>query len=72
MVTEHGHPVRPREQRLFRRLIYTSYWTTFELTATDMKAASVGILDQTVAGPRQWSPPEEPGRFSLSSPCTPR
>jgi hypothetical protein len=32
----------------------TPYWTTFELPAIDMKAASVGILDQIVAGLRQW------------------
>jgi len=30
----------------------TPYWTTFELPAIDMKAASVGILDQMVAGLR--------------------
>jgi hypothetical protein len=30
----------------------TPYWITFELPSIDMKAASVGILDQTVAGLR--------------------
>ena len=30
----------------------TPYWTTFELPAIDMKAASVGLLDQIVAGSR--------------------
>jgi len=47
-----AHPVGPREQSPFRRLFYTPYWTTFELPAIDMKAASVGILDQIVAGLR--------------------
>jgi hypothetical protein len=47
-----GNPVVPREQRPFARLFYTPYWTTFELPATDMKVASVGILDQIVAGVR--------------------
>ena len=49
MVSEHGHPVGPREQMAFRRLFYTPYWITFELPAIDMKAASVGIVDQIVA-----------------------
>ena len=30
----------------------TPYWTTFELPAIDVKAASVGLLDQLVAGLR--------------------
>jgi hypothetical protein len=47
-----GPPVGSREQDPFRRTLYTPYWTTFELTAIDMKAASVGILDQVVAGLR--------------------
>jgi len=34
----------------FRRLFYTPYWITFELPSIDMKAASVGLLDQIVAG----------------------
>jgi len=55
MVSEHGHPVGPREQRPFRRLFYTPYWMTFELLPIDMKAASVGILDQMVVGLRWWS-----------------
>ena len=37
------------EQKPFKRLFYTPYWTTFELVAIDVKAASVGILDQIVA-----------------------
>ncbi len=37
------------------RSCFTPYWTTFELPAIDMKAASVGILDRIVAGPRWWS-----------------
>ena len=49
MVPVHGHPVGPREQRPFGRLFYTPYWITFELPAIDVKAASVGILDQIVA-----------------------
>jgi len=52
MVSEHGHPVGPREERPYGRLFYTPYWTTFELPAIGMKAASVGILDQIVAGLR--------------------
>jgi hypothetical protein len=36
----------------FGRLFYTPYWITFELPAIDMKAASVGILDQIAAGLR--------------------
>jgi hypothetical protein len=52
MVSEHGHPVWPHEQRPFGRLFYTPYWTTFELPVIDMKAASVGVLDQIVAGLR--------------------
>jgi len=52
VVSEHGHPVGPREKRPFRRLCYTPYWTTFELPAIDMKVASVGILDQIAAGLR--------------------
>ena len=40
------------EQKPFRRLFYTPYWTTFELPATDMKASSIGLLDQIVAGLR--------------------
>jgi hypothetical protein len=31
-------------------LFYTPYWTTFELPSIDMKVASVGVLDQMVAG----------------------
>jgi hypothetical protein len=31
------------------RIRFTPYWTTFELPTIDMKAASVGILDQIVA-----------------------
>jgi len=50
-----GGPVRPREQTPYGRLFYTPYWTTFELPTIDMKAASVGILDQTVARLRWWS-----------------
>jgi hypothetical protein len=50
-----GHPVGPREQRSFGRIFYTPYWTTFELPPIDVKAASVGLLDQIVAGLRQWS-----------------
>ena len=34
------------------RIVFTPYWTTFELPAIDMKAACVGALDQTVAGLR--------------------
>ena len=34
---------------------FTPYWTTFELPAIDMKAASVGILDRIVTGLREWS-----------------
>ena len=33
----------------------TPYWTTFELPLIDVKAASVGILDQIVAGLRYRS-----------------
>jgi hypothetical protein len=33
-------------------LCYTPYWTTFELPPIDMKAASVGILDQIATGLR--------------------
>jgi hypothetical protein len=32
--------------------ICTPYWTTFELSAIDVKAASVGLLDHIVAGLR--------------------
>jgi len=52
MVFEHGHPVGPREKRPFRRHFHTPYWTTYELPAIDMKAASVGIWSQIVAGLR--------------------
>jgi hypothetical protein len=52
MVSEHWHPVGPRKQRPFGRLFYTPDWTTFELPVIDMKAASVGVLDQIVAGLR--------------------
>ena len=45
-------PVRPRVESCFRRLFHTPYWTTFELPAIDMNAASVGIVDQIVAGRR--------------------
>ena len=45
-------PVRPREQGPFRRILYTPYWTTFELPLIDMKAASIGILGQIAAGLR--------------------
>jgi hypothetical protein len=38
----------------FRRIFYTPYWTTFELRSIEMKAASVGLLDQIVIGLRQW------------------
>jgi hypothetical protein len=55
MVSEHGHPVGPREQRSFRRPFYTPYWTTFELSAIDMKVASIGILGQIAAGLGLWS-----------------
>jgi hypothetical protein len=44
-----------RLRRLSEVMSGTPYWTTFELPAIDMKAASVGILDQIVAGLRQWS-----------------
>jgi hypothetical protein len=37
---------------LFARDFYTPYWTTFELPSIDMKDASVGLLDQIVAGLR--------------------
>ena len=47
-----GCPVGSRKQTLFGRLFYTPYWTTFELPPVDMKAASVGILDQMVTGLR--------------------
>jgi hypothetical protein len=47
-----GHPGEPRGERLFGRLFYTPYWTVFELPPIDMKAASVGILDQIGAGLR--------------------
>jgi hypothetical protein len=50
MVFVHGHPVGPHEQRPFRRLFYTPYWTTFELPEIDTKAALVGIFDQIAAG----------------------
>jgi hypothetical protein len=53
MVSEHGYPVRSREQRPCGKVFYTSYWITFELPPIDMKAASVGSLDQIVAGLRQ-------------------
>jgi hypothetical protein len=33
----------------------TPYWTTFELSAIDMKVASIGLLDQIAAGVRWWS-----------------
>jgi len=46
------YPIGPREQSPFRSIFYTPYWTTFELPAIDMKAASVGVLDQIVAGVR--------------------
>jgi hypothetical protein len=36
-------------------LFYTPYWTTFELLASDMKSALVGILDQIAAGVGQRS-----------------
>jgi len=49
-------PVGPVEQRPYGRVVYTPYWTTFELPAVEMKAASVGTLDQIAAGLRQWSP----------------
>jgi len=46
------YPVGPHAQRPFARLFYTPYWITFELPPIDMKAASVGLLDQIVAGLR--------------------
>jgi len=32
------------------RIVFTPYWTTFELPATDMRGVPAGILDQKVAG----------------------
>jgi hypothetical protein len=55
MSFECERPVRPHEQRPFRTLFYTPYWITFELPVIDMKAASIGVLDQIVAGLRQWT-----------------
>jgi len=52
MVSECERPVGSREQTPFSRFFYSPYWTTFELPAIDMKAASVGILDQILAGLR--------------------
>jgi len=52
MVFECERPVGPREKSPFGRHFYTPYWTTFELRSIDVKAASVGILDQIVAGLR--------------------
>jgi hypothetical protein len=37
------------------RPLFTPYWITFELPSIDVKAASIGILDQVVAGLRQCS-----------------
>jgi hypothetical protein len=50
-----GRPIGAREETPFLSDFYTPYWTTFELPPIDMKAASVGILDQIVVGLRQWS-----------------
>ncbi len=37
------------------RIVFTPYWTTFELPATDTRVAPVGILDRIVAGLRpKW------------------
>jgi len=47
-----SRPVEPREQRPYRRLFYTPYWTTFEPPVIDVKAALVGIVDRIVAGLR--------------------
>jgi len=69
MVSEHGHPVGPREQRPFARHFYTPYWTTFELRSIEMKAASVGLLDQIVAGLRQWSLRKSRGSSIWRAPC---
>jgi len=52
MVIGHEHPVGSRKTTPFRRLFYTPYWTTFELSPIDMKVASVGLLDQIVTGLR--------------------
>jgi hypothetical protein len=52
MLFECERPVGPREQKLFRRLFCTPYWTTSEPRSIDMKAAAVGTLDQIVAGLR--------------------
>ena len=60
-----GHPVGSREQRPFGRLFCTPYWTTFELLSIDMKAASVGILDQMVPD-SGMEVPENPGRFIIA------
>ena len=66
--TWRGHSVGPVEKRLSRRLFYTPYWTTFELPTIDMKAASVGMLDQIVTGLKVMEPPESAGRFSYPLP----
>jgi len=46
-------PARHRNmQQYARAAVGTPYWITFEFPAIDMKAASVGILDQIATGLR--------------------
>jgi hypothetical protein len=69
-VFECERPVGPREQRPFGRLFCTPYWTTFELPAIDMKAASVGILGQIVGRPQVRSLRESRGGSASSGSAT--
>jgi len=65
------YPVGSHEQRPFARPFYTPYWTTFELAAIDMKAASIGMLDQIATGLR-WRSLRETRGGSPAAEFTPR
>jgi hypothetical protein len=45
-------PISPFGERAVSSETNTPYWTTFELPLIEMKAASVGILEQAIAGLR--------------------
>jgi len=53
MVSEHGHPVGPREQRFFRMIFHAPYWTTLEPPAVREPIPS---LRASLATPRAGVP----------------